>query len=231
SVEEAECQRAYDLAAEVYMSTFDRSKPSEEASLREAHEEAVRKSMAAFDATAVGSGATRQKHEMRLQHFLKKAFEDYKKDAYREAYLQCSNAIQSMEKELRTACNASDAKVDNVIKVLEGLLSKYEAASHGPEKWRKWTIFLQQSLEGPVLDLIKKQMDRIGSEKSSIMLKCRSIEDKMGLLNKQLEASEKYKSEYLKRYEDAITDKKRISDDYMNRISNLQSKCSSLEER
>ena len=63
------------------------------------------------------------------------------------------------------------------------------------------------------------------------MLKCRSIEDKMGLLNKQLEASEKYKSEYLKRYEDAITDKKRISDDYMNRISNLQSKCSSLEER
>lgn len=87
------------------------------------------------------------------------------------------------------------------------------------------------SLEGPVLDLIKKQMDRIGNEKSSIMLKCRSIEDKMGLLNKQLEASEKYKSEYLKRYEDAVTDKKRISDDYMNRISNLQSKCSSLEER
>ncbi|WOH11889.1 hypothetical protein DCAR_0831385 [Daucus carota subsp. sativus] len=231
NVEEAECQRAYDLAAEVYMSTFDRSIPPEEASLREAHEVAVRKSMDAFDATAVGAGATRQKHEMRLQQFLKKAFEDYKKDAYREAYLQCSNAIQSMERELRTACNAPDAKVDNVIKVLEGLLTKYEASSHGPEKWRKWTIFLQQSLEGPVLDLIKKQLDRIGSEKSTIMLKCRSIEDKMGLLNKQLEASEKYKSEYLKRYEDAITDKKRISDDYMNRISNLQSKCSSLEER
>lgn len=43
--------------------------------MREAHEVAVRKSMAAFDATAVGAGATRQKHEMRLQQFLKKAFE------------------------------------------------------------------------------------------------------------------------------------------------------------
>lgn len=43
--------------------------------------------------------------------------QDYKKDAFREAYLQCSNAIQSMERELRTACNAPDAKVDNVLKV------------------------------------------------------------------------------------------------------------------
>ncbi|KAK1364872.1 Guanylate-binding protein like [Heracleum sosnowskyi] len=199
SVEEAECQRAYDIAAEVYVSTFDRSRPPEEASLREAHEEAIQKSMAAFDATAVGSGSTRQKHELRLKHFLRKAFEDHKKDAFREASLQCSNAVQSMEKDLRAACNAPNARVDNVFKVLDGLLSKYEASSHGPEKWRKCTIFLQQSLEGPVSDLIKKQMDQIGSEKSSIMLKCRSIEDKMGLLNRQLEASEKYKSEYLKR--------------------------------
>lgn len=43
--------------------------------------------------------------------------QDYKKDAFREAYLQCSNAIQNMEKELRTACNAPDAKVDKVLKV------------------------------------------------------------------------------------------------------------------
>lgn len=31
-MEEAECQRAYDLATEVYMSTFDRTKPPEEVS-------------------------------------------------------------------------------------------------------------------------------------------------------------------------------------------------------
>ncbi|CAK9181864.1 unnamed protein product [Ilex paraguariensis] len=231
SVEEAECQRAYDLAAEVYMSSFDRSKPPEEAALREAHEEAVQKSLAAFNATAVGAGSTRQKYEKRLQNFLRKAFEDYKRDAFREAYLQCLNVIQSMEKELRTACHASDAKLDNVLKVLDNLISKYEASSHGPEKWHKLAVFLRQSLEGPVFDLIKKQIDQVGTEKSSLMLKCRSMEDKMLLLNKQLDASERYKSEYLKRYEDAINDKKKLADDYMNRITNLQSKCSSLEER
>ncbi|KAL2494971.1 Guanylate-binding family protein [Forsythia ovata] len=209
SVEEAECQRAYELATEVYMSAFDRSKPPEEAALREAHEDAVQKSVATFNATAVGTGSIRQKYEQRFQHFLKKAFEDIKRDAFREAYIQ----------------------LDSVFKVLDELLYKYEATCHGPEKWRKVVMFLQQSLEGPLLDLIKKQIDQIGTEKSSLALKCRSIEDKMILLNKQLEASEKYKSEYLNRYEDAIKDKKKLADDYMSRITNLQSKCSSLEER
>jgi len=35
-----------------------------------------------------------------------------------EADIQCSNAIHSMEKRLRAACNASDARVDNVAKVI-----------------------------------------------------------------------------------------------------------------
>ena len=39
-----------------------------------------------------------------------------------EADLQCSNAIQSMEKRLRAACNASDAKIDNVAKVIVAIL-------------------------------------------------------------------------------------------------------------
>ncbi|XP_052182162.1 uncharacterized protein LOC127794905 [Diospyros lotus] len=231
SVEEAECQRAYEVAAEAYMSAFDHSKPPEEAPLRQAHEEAVQKSMAAFNGIAIGAGTTRQKYEKRLQNFLRKAFEDYKRDAFREAYLKCSNAIQNMEKELRTACHASDAKVDNVLKVLANLVSKYEASCHGPEKWQKLCSFLLNSLEGPVLDLFKKQIDQIGTEKSSLLLKCHSIEDKMGLINKQLEASDKYKSEYMKRYEDAINDKKKLADDYMNRITSLQSKNSSLEEK
>ena len=87
------------------------------------------------------------------------------------------------------------------------------------------------SLEGQVLDLTKRLIDQVRSEKNSLMLKCRSIEDRMALLNKQLEASEKYKSEYLKRYEDAINDKKKLADEYMSRITNLQGNCSSLEER
>ncbi|XP_071735830.1 uncharacterized protein [Rutidosis leptorrhynchoides] len=231
SVEEAECERAYDSATELYVSIFDRTKPPEEAAMLEAHEEAVQKAVATFNDIAVGTGSARQKYEKRLRLFLKKAFEDFKRNAFREAYLQCSNAIQSMEKELRTTCQASSTKLDDVLKVLDRLVSKYEATSHGPEKWQKLTIFLRQSLEGPILVLVKKQIDHIVSEKSSLHLKCRSIEDKMGLLSKQLEASDNYKSDYLKRYEDAINDKNKLTQDYMNRITNLQKNSSSLDER
>lgn len=34
-----------------------------------------------------------------------------------EADIKCSNLIHSMETRLRAACNASDAKIDNVAKV------------------------------------------------------------------------------------------------------------------
>ncbi|OMO65258.1 hypothetical protein COLO4_31408 [Corchorus olitorius] len=231
SVEEAECRRAYDSAAETYMSTFDRSKPPEEAALREAHEEAVQKSLAVYDSNAVGVGSMRKKYEELLQKFFRKAFEDYKRNAFMEADMRCSNSIQSMGKRLRAACHASDASIDNVVKVLDALISEYEASCHGPGKWQKLAVFLQQSMEGPVLDFTKRLIDQIGSEKSSLVLKCRSIEDKMTLLSKQLEDSEKYKSEYLKRYDDAINDKKKLAEEYANRISNLQGDNSSLKER
>ncbi|KAL7604622.1 uncharacterized protein LOC111914698 [Lactuca sativa] len=231
SVEEAECERAYESATDLYVSIFDRTKPPEEAAMREAHEEAVQKAMANFNAIAVGSGSARQKYEKRFHTFLKKAFEDHKRNAFREAYLQCTTAIQNMEKELRKTCQSPSTKLDDVLKVLDRLLSKYESTCHGPEKWQKLTSFLRQSLEGPILDLVKKQIDQITSEKSSLNLKCRSIEDKMELLTKQLEASEKYKSDYLKRYEDAINDKNKLTQDYMSRITNLQKNSSSLDER
>ncbi|KAL3507014.1 hypothetical protein ACH5RR_032396 [Cinchona calisaya] len=175
SVEEGECQRAFDVITEVYMSLFDRSKPPKEAALREAHEDAVQKAVAAFNGTAVGN----------------------------------------MERELRTGCHAiaADAKVDNVLKVLDGLQSKYESNCHGLVKWEKLTIFLKQSLEDPIYDLIKKQIDQVGSERSSLALKCRSIEDRMNFPNKQFETAEPQKSEYFKRYEDAINDKKKLADD------------------
>lgn len=87
------------------------------------------------------------------------------------------------------------------------------------------------SLEGPIFDLFKKQLDSFSSEKSALNLKCRSNEDKLDLVKKQLEASENHKADYLRRYEEAINDKKKISEEYTARIANLQSKCSSLEER
>ncbi|KAG8490822.1 hypothetical protein CXB51_013994 [Gossypium anomalum] len=231
SVEEAECRRAYDSAAEIYMSTFDRTKPPEEVALREAHEEAIQRALAAYNASAVGVGSMRKKYEELLQKFFRKAFEDYKRNAFMEADMRCTNAIESMGKRLRAACHASDASIDNVVKVLDALLSEYEASCHGPGKWQKLAVFLQQSMEGPVLDLTKRLIDQIGSEKSSLILKCRSIEDKMKLLSKQLEDSEKYQSEYLKRYDDAINDKKKLADEYANRMNNLQADNSSMKER
>ncbi|TXG47472.1 hypothetical protein EZV62_026766 [Acer yangbiense] len=259
SVEEAECRKAYDSATEFYMSNFDRSKQLEEVALREAHEDAVQKSLAVYNAGAVGVGSARKKYEGLLMKFFKKAFEvhffnmhmhlsdmssasggtgsdrllmqDYKRNVFMEAEIQCSKAMQSMEKRLRAACHSSDANIDNVVKVLDSLITEYEASCHGPGKWQKLAMFLQQSLEGPVFDLAKRLIDQIGSEKSSLVLKCRSIDDKMKLLNKQLEDSEKYKSEYLKRYDEAINDKKKLGDDYTSRITNLQGENSSLKEK
>ncbi|XP_052876025.1 uncharacterized protein LOC108489454 [Gossypium arboreum] len=231
SVEEAECRRAYDSASEIYMSTFDRTKSPEEAALREAHEEAVQRSLAVYNASAVGVGSMRKKYEELLQKFFRKAFEDYKRNAFMEADLKCSNAIQSMGKRLRAACHASDASVEKIVKVLDALLSEYEASCHGPGKWQKLAVFLQQSMEGPILDFTRRHIDQIVSEKNSLVLKCRAIEDKMKLVNKQLEDSEKYKSEYLKRYDDAINDKKKLADEYASRMNNLQGDNSSLKER
>lgn len=48
--------------------------------------------------------------------------QDCKRNAYMEAELQCSNAIQSMERKLRIACHASDANIDNVLKVSNSCL-------------------------------------------------------------------------------------------------------------
>ncbi|CAN0911074.1 Guanylate-binding protein 6, partial [Linum grandiflorum] len=231
SVEEAECRRAYDAATETYMSTFDRSTPPEEGSLREAHEAAIQKSMAVFNNGAVGIGNVRKKFEELLQKFFRKAFEDYKRNAFMEADMRCSSSIQSMEKRLRAACHSSDANLDKVVKVLDVLISEYEASSHGPGKWQKLAAFLQQSLEGPIHDLAKRLVDQVSSERTSLTLKCRSIEDKMALLNKQLEASEGNKSEYMRRYNEAINEKKQLADDYMKRISDMQTGHSSLEER
>uniref|UniRef100_A0A7C8YLU2 Guanylate-binding protein/Atlastin C-terminal domain-containing protein n=1 Tax=Opuntia streptacantha TaxID=393608 RepID=A0A7C8YLU2_OPUST len=157
--------------------------------------------------------------------------QDYKRNAFMEADMQCTDAIHSMERKLRTACHSADAKLEHVLKILDDLRHDYEKSCYGPAKWHKLAVFLQQSFEGPISDLVRKQIDQVTSEKSSLSLKCRSMEDKMNMLTKQLEANETYKAEYLKRYEDAINEKKKLSDEHMSHVTNLQSKCSSLEER
>ncbi|KAJ3670610.1 hypothetical protein LUZ60_008036 [Juncus effusus] len=231
SVEEGECRRAYDSAVEVYSSSFDRSKPAEEDALREAHETAVTKAVQTFNEAAVGAGSARVKYEKQLNAFFKKCFEDYKRNIYLEAELECSNKVQSMEARLRAACHGPNAKLDDVAQLLDSMIAEYELSSHGLGKWRKLVIFLQQSLRGPILDLLKRQLAQLDSSLNSLKSKCTSSESQLSLLKKQLESNETHRTEYLRRYEEAISDKQRISKDYAGRVSELQSKCSQLDER
>ena len=82
-----------------------------------------------------------------------------------------------------------------------------------------------------MLDLFKKQLERIDAERNALRLKCSSSDDKLALLRKQLEASEAHRAEYLRRYEESINDKQKISKDYSVRMAELQNKGSKLEER
>ncbi|GLJ14197.1 hypothetical protein SUGI_0227810 [Cryptomeria japonica] len=231
SVEEGECRRAYELAIEAYAGAFDQSKPPEEGALLESYEGALQKALAVFNKSAVGAGAARQKYEKMVQTTLKKQFEEFKRNAFRDSELKCTSIIQMMDKKLRAACYAPDAKLDQVLKVLNDLVSEYESSGFGPQKWWKLANFLEQSLEGPLFDLTKRLSDQSSTERAGLQLKCRSLEDKLALIGKQLEVSQKHGNDYLKRYEDAISDKKRISDEYATRIANIQSRYSSLEER
>lgn len=232
SIEESECQRALDRATAIYVSAFDRTKPPQEVFLKEAHEEAVQKSLSAFNASAVGSGSTRQKYEVLLQNFLQKAFEDYKQTAFMAADLRCYTAVESMEKKLRAACQVPGTKIKEVVRVLDNLVAEYEASFYGPAKWQQLSYFLRKSLQDIILPHAKKQIDESSSpEKRDLILKCRTIEDKIDMLNKQLEASDKLKSEYQQHYEYAIDDLKKLSDHYKSRINSLENKCSLFDER
>ncbi|KAG6742943.1 hypothetical protein POTOM_053887 [Populus tomentosa] len=53
----------------------------------------------------------------------------------------------------------------------------------------------------------------------------------MQMLHMQLEASEKFKTEYQKLYEDAINDLNKVSECYKSCITDLAGKCSSLDDR
>ncbi|XP_065874616.1 uncharacterized protein [Euphorbia lathyris] len=153
------------------------------------------------------------------------------RDAFMEADSHCSEVIKSMEMKLQEACQVANARLEHVAEVLESLLSEYEASVHGPTKWQKLSLFLQKSLQGPILLHAKKLIDQFSSEKSSLLSKCCSNEDKIELLGKQLEASHKLQSEYQNRYDDAIQDFKKVSDQFKSRTIDLEQKNRIIEER
>lgn len=71
-------------------------------------------------------------------------------------------------------------------------------------------------------------MDELLSENSKLKLQHHSLESGMDLLKKQLEGGEKMKMEYQKRYESAIDDMNKLSDQFKHRIHDLESKCKSI---
>uniref|UniRef100_A0A0E0DYK3 GB1/RHD3-type G domain-containing protein n=1 Tax=Oryza meridionalis TaxID=40149 RepID=A0A0E0DYK3_9ORYZ len=242
SVEEAECRRAYDSAAEVYLSAFDRTKQAEEDALRDAHEAALRKALEAYGTAAVGTGTSRMHYEKVLSNFCRKTFQEYKRNAFLEADKQCSNMIQIMERKLRAACSAPGVKVSNVIQVCTGIYAPLKDSNVDDvlnlllsgdklDENLQYATYLLVNLEGPILDLCLKLVNEAESERTSFSLKYRSNEDQLELLKKQLEANEAHKSEYLKRYEAAISEKQRVSEDHSAHLANLRTKCSTLDER
>ncbi|PWZ38900.1 Guanylate-binding protein 4 [Zea mays] len=72
------------------------------------------------------------------------AWQVYKRNAFLEADLQCSNKVQNMESKVRAACNSSNAKLDDIVRLLDDLLTEYESTAYGPGKWKRLATFLQQ---------------------------------------------------------------------------------------
>ncbi|CAH8320387.1 unnamed protein product [Eruca vesicaria subsp. sativa] len=213
SVEELEGRRARDTATEVYMSSLERAEtPEEESMLIEAHNKAVIKALTAFCESSIGNN------------------EDHKRVADMEAYSRCCNAIEDMGKKLWALPCSRDANSSDMIKALETAVAEYEVSINGPMKWQTLSSFFKKSIQDILVHRRGDQMDELLSENSKLKLQHSSMESMMDILKKQLEGGEKMRKEYQKRYEDAINDMNKLSDQFKHRIHDLESKCKSIHD-
>jgi chromosome segregation ATPase len=256
TVEELEGRRARDTATEVYMSSLERSETPDEVSLNscsiqkslryinkmnyshdhlqsmllEAHNKAVVEALTAFCESSIGNVEVKQKYKRDLWSFFAKALEDHKRVANVEAYSRCCNAIEDMGKKLWALPCSQDANIGDMIKALDTAVAEYEASINGPMKWQKLSSFLRESVQDILVHRRGNQMDELMSENSKLKLQQQSLESTMNLLKKQLEGREKMNKEYQKRYESAIDDICKLSDQFKNRINDLESKCKSIHD-
>lgn len=230
NVEENECRRAHDVAIEAYAKTF-KSPSGDEGIVQETYEVALQSALDAYNREAVGLGAARHKYEKLLVSELKKRFEEYKRKVSTEAELKCVKAVEIMDEKLRGACHSPSATLDQVLQILNGLLLEYERNTYGPTKWKKMAKFLQQSFEGPLSDLVKKWNDQKSTDNSSLQLKCRSLEDRLVLLGKQLDSAQRDVQEWKRRFETSGSEHKSFAEESETRYNVLQNKCSTLEEK
>ncbi|KAL0797319.1 hypothetical protein Bca101_052493 [Brassica carinata] len=230
SVEELEGRKARDTATEVYMSSLERAETHEESMLIEAHNKAVIKALTAFCEPSIGNTEVKQKYKRELWSFFAKALGDRKRVADMEAYSRCCNAIEDMGKKLWALPCSRDANSSDMIKALETAVAEYEVSINGPMKWQSLSSFLKKSIQDILVHRRRDQMDELLSENSKLKLQHRSMESTMDLLKKQLEGGDKMRKEYQKQLEGAIDDMNKLSDQFKNRIHDLESKCKSIHD-
>ncbi|KAF3486534.1 hypothetical protein F2Q69_00055411 [Brassica cretica] len=236
NVEETECRRAYDSGIEAYLAAFDQSKAPEEGALMEEHEEAVRKALAMFNANAVGAGIARKRYEDLLDKDLKKKFADYKRNAFMEADLRCTSAIQSMEKQLRAACHASNANMDNVVKK-NSLAVKFRSVEDAMKHLKqqlddseRYKLEYQKRYDESNID--KKKLEDIYRERiTKLQGENSSLNERCSTLVKTLESKQEEIKEWKRKYDQFVLKQKAVEDQLKSDMEVLRTRSTTSEAR
>lgn len=231
NVEESECRRAYDEAMESYIKILNESTLTDEDMLREIHEGAAERALGIYNSEAVGAGAARHKYERLLNADLRRYFKENMRKVVMEAEMKCAQAVETMDLKLRSACQSPAATIDQLLEVLDSLVVGYEQTAFGPTKWKKLVKFLQQSIEGPLLDIMKTSNCQSDTENTSLQLKCQSLEDRVSNLGKQLDSANRDVQDWKRRYEAIAADSKSSEGAAVARYMALQKTHDVMEEK
>jgi len=87
------------------------------------------------------------------------------------------------------------------------------------------------SLAGPIHDLVKRASDKAAAEHSSLVLKGRSMGERLAFSAKQTEAAQRDAQDWKKRYENIMNDYNRASENAASQYATVQKKVTSLEEK
>eukprot|EP00250_Pteridium_aquilinum_P003918 c14182_g1_i1 orf=303-3524(+) len=231
SVEESECRRAYDAALELYNHTFNKSVVKDEEALRTIHEGAMEDALKVYNSEAVGAGAARQKYEKLLLATFKRNLEAYMHNIGMEAEMKCVKTVEKMDEKLWAVCQSQETTLGQALEVLNNLLVEYDQTTYGPAKWKKFKKFLQNSLEGPLLGITKRMNHQSTAESTAIQMRQRSLEDRLGNAEKQLDAAKRDTDEWKRRYESIVADTRFSEEAAVARHMVLQKTHNALEEK
>ncbi|KAI5066016.1 hypothetical protein GOP47_0018640 [Adiantum capillus-veneris] len=231
NVEESECRRAYDAALELYNHAFSKSVVKDEEALRTIHDAAVEDALNVYNSEAVGAGAARQKYEKVLMVAFKRSYEENMHKIGMEAEMKCVKTVEKMDEKLWAVCQAPEVTLGQVLEVLNNLLEEYDQTTYGPFKWKKFKKFLQNSFEGPLMGITKRMNHQTATESTAFQMKCRSLEEKLGNVEKQLEGAQKDTDEWKRRYESVATEARSSEEAAGGRYMALQKTFNSLDEK